>query len=120
MSAGQGFGQDVAIDPKTGNPVLRTTPEHKIKRVYAHNGMVVIVGTVGDQETESIVDRKEAIYRAQAISDMAKKSKYSSDVSELQELVSMFIEAIKKAAEQANKPYSAISVSMTGIKSGLQ
>jgi len=118
MSAGQPFGGEVAIDPKTGNPVNRVTPEHRIKRVYAHNGMVVVVGEVGGQEVESIIDRKEAIYRAQAVSDMAKKSKYASDTDEFQEIVSMFIEAVKKAAEQANKPYKGISVSMTGIKHG--
>lgn len=118
MSAGQPFG--TAIDPKTGNPVVRTTTEHKIKRVYAHNGMVVVVGDVGGQDIENIIDRKEAIYRAQALSDMAKKTKYSSDFDELMALVEMFIEAVKKAAEQANKPYKGISVSMSGIKSGLQ
>lgn len=31
-------------------------------------------------------------------------------------IVEMFIEAIKKAAEQDNKPYKTITVSMTGIK----
>ena len=108
--------KDVAIDPKTGNPTVRTTPEHKITRVRAVNGMVAITGIVGDVEVENIVDRKEAIYRAQAISSMAEKSKYSSDVNELQGLVQQFIEAIRQAAEQANKPYSGVAVSMSGIK----
>lgn len=108
------FSRDVAINPETENPVSRTTPEHKIKNVYAHNGMVAIVGDVGGRDVERIVDRREAIARAQAISEMAAKAKYSSDVNELQTLVEMFIEAIKKAAEQANKPYKSISVSMAG------
>lgn len=109
---------DVAIDPKTGNPVMRTTPEHKIKRVYAHNGMVVIVGEVGGFDVERIVDRKEAVYRAQALSDMAAKSKYSSDHDELMTIVDMFIEALKHAAEQAGKPYTGVSVSMHGVHKG--
>lgn len=105
--------KDVAIDPKTGNPVVRTTPDHKIKRVYAHNGMVVVVGDVGGFDVENIVDRREAIYRAQALSDMASKSKYSSDHDELMTLVDMFIEAIKKAKEQEDgMSYKGVSVSM--------
>jgi len=107
---------DVAIDPKTGNPIIRTTPEHKIKRIYAHNGMVVIVGDVGGSDVENIVDRREAIYRAQSISDMAKKAKYASDYEELMAIVEMFIEAIKLAKEQSGKPYTSVSVSMSGIK----
>jgi hypothetical protein len=106
---------NVAIDPKTNNPVIRTTPEHKIKNVYAKNGMVVIVGDVGGKDVERIVDRREAIARAQALNEMADKSKYSSDRDELQNLVCLFIEAIKQAAEQAGKPYKAISVSMTSM-----
>lgn len=112
MSAGQPFGTPVAIDPKTGNPVVRTTPDHKIKRVYANNGMVVVVGLVGDQEVENIITRAEAIYRAQAISDMIKNTKYSSDVSELQDLVESFIEAIQKAKEQEGTKYTGQSISM--------
>lgn len=104
---------DVALDPKTGNPVMRTTPEYKIKRVYAHNANVVIVGSVGGQDTERVVDRKEAIARAQALSEMSKKQS-GSDFDETLTLVEMFVEAIKKAKENSGKPYKAISVSMTG------
>lgn len=103
---------EVAIDPKTGNPVVRTTPEHAIKRVYAHNGMVVVVGKAGDQEVENIIDRREAISRAQALSDMVKHLTYSSDTTELQRLVESFIEAIKKAKEQEGGQYRSTSVSM--------
>jgi glucokinase len=103
---------ETAINPQTGNPVVRTTPEVKIKRVYAHNGMVVIVGDVGGTDVENIVDRKEAIYRAQALSDMAKKAKYSSDYDDLMSLVDMFVDAIQKAKEQEGSRYKAVSVSM--------
>lgn len=119
MSAGQPFG-NVAIDPRTGNPTSRTTPEHKIKRIYARTGAVVIVGEVGGQDVESVVTRQEAIYRAQALSDMSRNSKYSSDFDELQGIVQMFIEAIKTAAEQEGKKYKSLSVAMSGIKSGVQ
>lgn len=112
MSAGQPFGTPVAINPNTGNPVIRTTPEHSIKRVYAHNGMVVIVGEVGGQETERIVDRKEAIHRAQALSEMAKRAQDSSDHSMLINLIETFIEAIKKAKEQEGGKYKSTNVSM--------
>ena len=41
---------DVAIDPKTGNPIVRTTPEHKLKNVYAKNGLVVVVPAEADPD----------------------------------------------------------------------
>ena len=107
----------VAIDPKTGNPVIRTTPEHHIKRVYAVNGMVVVVGDVGGTEVENVIDRKEAIYRAKAISDMAKKTKYSSDFDELMQIVEMFIAATRQAKEQAGSKYKSVFVSMSGMDS---
>lgn len=103
---------DVAIDPKTGNPIMRTTPEHRIKQVYAHNGMVVIVARVGEQETERIVDIQEAIFRATAIRDMGRKLTYSSDIDENQKLVEMFIDAIQKAKEQQGSKYVGVGVSM--------
>lgn len=103
---------NVAIDPKTGNPVHRTTPEHCIKKVYAHNGMVVIVGDVGGQDVENIIDRKEAIYRAQALSDMAKNQKYASDHQATLALVDQFVEAIRKAKEQSGSQYKSQAVSM--------
>ena len=47
MSAGQPFGVPVAIDPNTGNPVVRTTPEHAIKNVYANDSGEVVIGIHG-------------------------------------------------------------------------
>jgi hypothetical protein len=112
MSAGQPFGTSVAINPNTGNPVIRTTPDHAIKRVFARNGEVVIVGEIGGQEVERIIERKEAIHRAQALSDMAKKARHDSDHKELISLVEGFIAAIKQAKEQAGGQYKSTSVSM--------
>lgn len=103
---------DVSIDPETENPIMRTTPEHKIKEVRAKGPMVVIVGIAGDTEVENIVNRKEAIERAQAISAMVKHAKYASDVRELQSLVEEFIMAITKAKENEGSCYRSNAVSM--------
>jgi len=113
------MSDDVSINPETGNPNFRTTPEHKVTKVYAHNGMVVVCAKVGDQDVESIIERREAIHRAQAISDMAKRAKYQSDHDEQMDIVEMFIEAIKKAKEQADgQGYKSARVAMTGFKGG--
>ena len=103
---------ETSINADTGNPNSRTTPEHRIKRVYAHNGAVVIVANVGGSDVERIVERREAIERAQSLSEMASHAKTKDQYEEAMELVEMFINAIKKAKEQAGKPYTAVSVGM--------
>lgn len=95
--------------------MVRDTPEHKLKRVYAKNDRVVVVGEVGGTEVEYCIDRREAINRAKALSEMANVTKYSSDRNQLLDLVEQFIEAIKKAKENSGKKYTSMSVSMAGI-----
>ena len=107
-----GINNNVSIDPNTQNPTERTTPEHKIKLVRAHGSMVAIIGIVGDKEVENIVDRVEAIQRAQALSDMVQHLKYASEVRDLQELIEQFIVAIKQARINAGSGYKSKSVSM--------
>jgi len=104
-----------AIDPKTGNPVVRDIPEHRLKSVRAKGDRLVVVGEVGGTEVEYNIDRKEAINRAKALSEMAKHAKYSSDRNELLDLVEQVIKAIKQAKENSGKKYTGVSVSMAGI-----
>jgi len=106
---------DVAIDPSTGNPVMRTTPEHKLKRVYANGVNVVVVGEIGGQETSSVIPRAEAISRARAINEMATKAKYSDEHDHLVAMVEQFIEAIQKAKENEGGQYTGISIGMYNI-----
>ena len=111
-----GKHDDVAINPETGNPVMRTTPEHKLKRVYAKNDMVVIVGVVDGADVENVIERREAISRAQSLSEMAEVTKYPSDRLELQDLVEQFITAIRQAKEYTGTGYKSTSVAMSGLK----
>lgn len=83
--------------------MTRETPEYKVKRVYAKDGMVVVVSKIGDQDVERTITRSAAIQRAQEISAMVSKQVYSSDKKELLTIIERFIVAIKKASEQANK-----------------
>lgn len=101
---------NVAINPETGNPQSRTLPEHKIIHVYARNGMVVVVGKVGDKDVEYEITRGEAINRAKAINEMIPGTRWASDVQDLSEIVAKFIEAVKQAKSQDGGTYTSFAV----------
>lgn len=103
---------DVAIDKATGNPVCRTTPEHRVKRVYANTGMVVVVGEVGGQDVEQSMTRSQAIERARAIQEMIPITPYADERRSLQNMVEQFMDAILKAKEQSGGKYKSVNVSM--------
>jgi hypothetical protein len=102
----------VAINPETGHPNHRTTPEHKFLRAYARDGMVVVVGKVGDQEVENEITRREAISRATAVNDMVPKTPYSDDAKEYSRIVEQLMKAIHKARDQDGGRYTSARVSM--------
>jgi hypothetical protein len=101
---------NIAINPETGNPQSRILPDHKVKEIYARNGMVVVVATVGDKDVATEITRPEAINRAKAINEMIPGMRYASDVQEHQRLVEMFMEAIIKAKGQDGGTYTSFAV----------
>jgi len=103
---------DVSINPETGHPNQRTTPEHKFVRAYAREGMVIIVGKVGDKEVESMISRKEAIHRATAVNDMIPHTPHSSDAREYSRIVEQLMKAVYKARDQDGGHYTSARVSM--------
>jgi len=103
---------DVSINPETGNPNHRTTPIYKFKRCYARDGMVVVVGTVGKEDVERMITRREAIYRARAVNDMIPKANYSDEAAEYGRMVEEFMRAITKAKKQDGGKYKSTQVSM--------
>lgn len=93
-------------------PEHRTIPIHAIKEIYAKEGSVVIVGRVGGEEKEVVLTRKEAIERAQALSQMRPILKDSSDQKSVQDIIEEFIVAIKQAKKQAGDSYNSVRVAM--------
>ena len=92
----------------------RVDPERKVKKISARLGMICVEYTHGGVSKEELINRNEAIRRAQAISEMTKNIGYSDERREMQKMVEDFIEAIAQAKSQDGGKYTSTSVSMAG------
>jgi hypothetical protein len=93
-------------------PGSRTTPEHKITKIYAQDGLVIISGTRDGSEVEERITRSEAISRARAANEMISHLKYKDEVQKLQLIVEQLIQAIDLARKQSGKTYRSKQISM--------
>lgn len=94
------------IDPRTGHPKHRVTPEHKVGDIYARDGMVVVVGAIGDQEVERTITREEAMFRTRAVDEMLGRTKHASERRKLQQIIDRFMKAVATAEAQDQGKYT--------------
>jgi len=93
----------------------RQTYEHKVVRIYAREGLVIVVYKIDGNEHALSITRREAIARARVINESISRMKYQSDIERARNLVESFIKTVNMARKQTGSMYASSRVSMAVV-----